>query len=238
MERNPDMRASLTSLGIFAPAALLAIVAGVRADTSPWGYIAANSQIFNSDTPLQTSSITFTGDRGVANGDSGIVLYTVTASSLIHSFQDFSAPNSFTNVPFDLKFNLFDINSTSSTDPAAVKSGALDFTGTFSASNVTGSSLLPGQISFSTTPQDVILGSPESGWRDYQVSLTSFTPPGQPQGAPGSIGAIVHLIPVESVVGVTSGPAAAPEPSSLLLAALALPLLLARRRMARKKIAA
>ena len=116
----------------------------------------------------------------------------------------------------------------------------------FNASNVTTKSLLPGmtvvhQVSGNTsaTSASLVLGASDTGWNTYTVQIGSFTPPGQPGGAPGSIEAIVTVTPGGSPGGSggtggggsTSGsgdggssPSAAPEPASLVLAALGLPL--------------
>jgi hypothetical protein len=220
------MKKTWLSLG----AALALLLSGTTAwaDTLPWGYSASDTTIFNSNNPIQTSSIVFKGGSGVANGTSGIIIYNLTTTS----GADASSPDSFTNVPFNLAVTLTDIKATSSVQPSAVTSGQLNFAGLFNADNVTKSSLLPGPVSW-TSPiiGKLTLGSNDTGWRDYTVNIQSFTPPGQPGGAPGSILAVVNVTPSNGG-GSGTPPPDAPEPTSLALAALALPaLLMARRRM-------
>lgn len=241
-ERKPDMRKTLVSLFASALAAL-ALASGARADAIPWGYSASDTEIFNSNNAIQTSSIKFTGSSGVANGDSGIIIYNLASTSSA----DAKSPDSFSSVPYDLAVTLSDIKATSSLSPSAKANDVVKFSGLFSADNVTKSSLLPGNNAWKgSTKADVVLGSDDTGWRKYTVEIASFTPPGQPGGAPGSIQAIVHVTDANAPPpGGGSGndgggdppPAQTPEPASLLLAGLGLPaLLLARRRL--KKAAA
>jgi hypothetical protein len=99
------------------------------------------------------------------------------------------------------------------------------------------------------------------------VSIVSATEPGQPGGAPGSIEAVVNVKPDPNASGGNGsggngggpgsgggpgdgggggtgggsgqgGSPSTPEPSSLLLAGLGLPVFLARRLKARSKLAA
>jgi hypothetical protein len=225
-ERMPKMQKTLVSL--CAATALLFTGTAVRADNIPWGYSATDTTIFNSNNPIQTSSIQFKGSSSVATGNSGIIIYNLTTSSS----QDPATPDSFANVAFGLGVTLTDIKATSSALPTAVASGSVSFAGLFNATNVSKSSLLPGSNSWTspTTAAPLILGSDDTGWRSYSVQVVSFTPPGQPGGAPGSIEAVVTVSPSD---GTGTGiPPTAPEPTSLVLAGLALPaLLMARRRL-------
>jgi len=232
------MRKSLVSLGAIA-LALLAQSA-VRAEGIPWGYSAADTKIYN-DPTVKTSSITFAGSSGVANGDSGVVIYNLTTSSNPTA----GTTDSFNAVKFDLAVTLTDVNATSSSSSQKKASDVVNFSGLFSASNVTPKSMLPGPNSW-TTPTEVVrtLGSADSGWRHYTGDITSFTPPGQPGGAPGSILATVHITdadgppsgpPDGNPGGSGTPPSDTPEPSSLLLAALGVPMVLAARRRLKKK---
>lgn len=234
------MRKLMVSLAASALAAL-ALAGPARADAIPWGYSATDTEIFNNNNLIQTSSIKFTGSSGVANGDSGIIIYNLASTSSA----DASAPDSFKSVPYDLAVTLSDIKATSSVLPSAKANDVVKFSGNFSADNVTKSSLLPGLNGWvGSTKADVTLGSDDTGWRKYTVEIASFTPPGQPGGAPGSIQAIVHVTDANGPGpgdggsgGGSTPPAQTPEPASLLLAGLGLPaLLLARRRL--KKTAA
>jgi hypothetical protein len=239
-ERKPELRTSLFSLCPATLATLLAMVAGVRgdaihADGTPWGFTATTTQIVNNGTSQQTSSINFAGNSGVNFGSMEIIPYTLTVSSSA----DPSVPSSFTDVPFDLKITLSDLQGAGSNNFVA-PSAIAEFKGTFSATNVTKSSLIPGQIIYPAAPLTEVftLGSPDTGWRDYHISLTDFTPPGPPGGAPGSIEAIVHVSPDNGASGQGTDPNPTPEPSSLFLAALGIPLLVTARRKARRVLGA
>ena len=235
------MKRSLVSF-IAALAALLVVAASAHADSIPWAYSATSpAPIAASTSPL--SSITFSGASGVASGSSGIIVYSVTSNS----FATDASPDSFLNVPFNLAINLTDVKSTGSASPGATPSGVVNFAGLFNATNVTGKSLLPGmstwtQVPGNTSPTSasITLGASDTGWNTYTVTLSSFTPPGQPGGGAGSIGAIVTVTPASGPSGSGSGgdggdntaPSAAPEPASFVMAALGLPLVvLLRRRM-------
>jgi hypothetical protein len=224
----PKMRKTLVSL--CAAAALLVTGTAVQAQSIPWGYSATDTTIFNTNNPIQTSSIQFKGSSSVATGNSGIIIYNLTTSSS----QDPATPDSFANVPFGLGVTLTDIKATSSASPSAVASGSVSFAGLFNATNVSKSSLLPGSNSWTSpsTAPPLILGSDDTGWRSYSVQVVSFTPPGQPGGAPGSIEAVVTVTPTNGHGTGGGPPPTAPEPTSLVLAGLALPaLLMARRRL-------
>jgi hypothetical protein len=176
-----------------------------------------------------SSSIVMKGSSGVASGNSGIIIYNLTTASTATA----ESPDSFSSVPFSLAVTLTDIMATGSASGGKKTSDIVGFTGLFSASNVTTKSLLPGATTWtSALTTDVTLGADDVGWRKYTVTLFSFTPPGQPGGAPGSIQAIVEITPTDGPGG--SGeepPTATPEPASLVLAGLGLPLIvLARRR--------
>lgn len=215
-------------------AVLLVGSISVYADSIPWGYSATSpADISASTSPL--SSITFTGASGVASGDSGIIIYNLKTNS---SATD-AAPDSFSNVPYNLAINLTDIKATSSVLPGAITTGVVNFSGLFNATNVTSKSLLPGmngwtQVPGNTSPTtaSVTLGSSDTGWRTYTVQISSITSPGEPGGAPGSIQAIVTIAPGQDPGGSGGSPSGTPEPASLVIAGLGLPaLVLLRRRM-------
>jgi hypothetical protein len=189
-----------------------------RGDSIPWGYSAANGDIYNSNNASQSSSIHFAGASGVATGNSGIILYNMTATSTASA----ASPDSFASVPFHLSFSLVDIQATGSTSSNAKSTDMVNLSGFFSASNVTRQSLFPGAGPWSSPPLfQVVLGGDDVGWRTYSVELASFTSPGQPGGSPGAIQALVTITPADAPTGSgESAPTAAPEPSSLLLAGL------------------
>lgn len=220
----------------FASTAMLLLVGtSVRADQIPWAYSAVSPTAISASTsPL--SSIAFSGSTGNPHGPSGIIIYTVTASS----FASESSPDSFSNVPFNLSVKLTDINSTFSGSGTVKTTDTVNFAGLFNATNVTPKSMLPGINTWtmvagnaSPTSATVILGADDTGWHKYQVDLTSFTSPGQPGGAAGSIQAVVNITPTEGPGG--SGEVnGTPEPTSLVLAGLGFPLLVLVRRRLKK----
>lgn len=231
------MRMSQVSMGAVSLATLLLTGAGVRADSIPWGYSAADTVIYNNNNPIKTSAVNFTGSSGVASGDSGIIIYNLTTTSTAVD----GAPDSFSKVPFDLGVTLTDIKATGSKSGTVTSSGVVNFSGLFSASNVTTKSLLPGTATWtSPTTAEIVLGADDVGWRKYTVEISSFTPPGQPGGAPGSIQAIVTIAPTDGPGGSGEGPppSETPEPASLLLAGFGLPLVVLVRRRLKKDAAA
>ena len=231
------MKRMLVSLGS-ALATLLLASTGVYADSIPWGYSATSPPAISASTsPL--SSVNFSGSSGVASGNSGIIIYNLTTSSGATD----AAPDSFSNVPFNLAVSLTDIKATGSTSPGATPTGTVNFSGLFNASNVTNKSLLPGVNTFTQVPGNtsptsasVVLGASDTGWSTYTVSISSFTPPGQPGGAPGSIQAIVTITPATGPggTGEPPPPTGTPEPASFVLAGLGLPFVLFLRRRLKK----
>jgi hypothetical protein len=235
------MRTSLKMLCV-ATAVFLS-TAAARADVIPWGYSSSDTQIFNSNNPLKSSSVQFSGSSGAVaapDNKSGIIIYTMATSS----GADTSAPDSFSAVPFNLSVTLTDINATGSKSAGAVKSGVVNLAGTFSASDVTKSSMFPGANIWDSTPVTLKLGADDTGWNDYTLQLVSLTPPGVAGGGPGSILATVAVTPDSGTPtpgggpppldGSGSPPGAAPEPTGLVLAGLALPALLAARRRTKR----
>jgi len=223
------MKRTLVSLSA-ALAALLISGAAVCAESIPWGYTAADTDISsNNPSPLPPSVIKMKGSSGVASGNSGIIIYNLTTESGTPD----SAPDSFANVPFDLAVTLTDIKATGSASGSKKTNDVVKFSGLFNAENVTKSSLLPGETSWtSAIVGEVVLGADDVGWRKYTVKINSFTPPGQPGGAPGSIQAVVTIVETDPPGTGEEPPTKTPEPASLVLAGLGLPLfILLRRRM-------
>jgi hypothetical protein len=227
-----EMKKMLVSFA--ALLAFLSVAGVVRADSIPWGYSATSTAINNSNNALATSTISFTSGSGVASGNSGIIIYNVTTASTAVD----GSPDSFTNVPFNLAVTLTDIKATGSSLPSAITNGVLNFSGQFNATNATAKSLLPGVNTWtSPTSGNIVLGADDTGWNNYNVQVVSFTPPGQPGGAPGSIEAVVTITPADGPGGTGAQPpppSGAPEPASLVLAGLGLPLVVLIRRRLKK----
>ncbi len=259
------MRKPLVSLCAPVLAALLATGSSARAENFPWSYSATASTTITTSPLPNASSVTFAGASGVAGGNSGIIIFNLTASSS----QDPGTADTFNAVPFDLKLTINDATSLSSTDAKAVKSGSVDISGTFSATDVSKNQMTPGAITFNgttnndgsvTIPPTLVLGGSDVKFRDYQVKIISATEPGVPNqtNAPGAILALVTVTSDPNATGGNGGSgdgggsgggggggggggsgqggggvSDTPEPSTLLLAGLGLPVFLARRRKAR-----
>lgn len=220
------MRKTLVSL--CAATALLFTGTAVQAQSIPWGYSATDYVTYSG--PIKTSSITFQGRSGAPNGDSGIIIYNLTTQ-----YNGDGTADAFSNAPFHLDISLTDIAAIKDLSPSAKQTDKVTFDGKLNATKVTAQSLLPGAVTWdSPTSAFVVLGSndPSIGWRKYTVDITSFTMPGEPGGAPGSVQAVVHITPTDGQGTGGGPPPTAPEPTSLVLAGLALPaLLMARRRL-------
>ncbi|MCI0379018.1 MAG: PEP-CTERM sorting domain-containing protein [Gemmataceae bacterium] len=214
------MQRSLVSF-IAVAIASLSFAAGARAEDFPWSYTGEGTEIFNNNNAAKSSSISFTGTSGGATGDSGIVIFNLAS----FSSADLSAPDSFTTVPYGLTLTLGDTKSLGSDKT----SGTLTFTGEFSATKVSKDSFLSPVNTFtSPTKQSLVLGSAEQGFRNYSVEILSFTPPGKPGSGVGSVYAEVRINNPEEPPGGGTGdppPSNTPEPSTLILAGLGLPIL-------------
>lgn len=230
-----------TSLLIVTLAAALLSTRAVRADPVPWGYAGVTSTIHNNNNDGKTSSLTFVGHAGSLAGGSGFVPFGLKSESTAGT----ASPDSFTAVPFTLGITISD--SLSQGDSGAKSDAVATFKGLFNASGVSTTSLLPGPTTWtSPTAVELVLGSDKSGWRKYYVELLGDLAPGQPSGPDGSLAAAVHIIdqnaspvtappptrPEGSGSVAPPAPPSAPEPTGLVLAALALPALAyARRRL-------
>lgn len=214
------MRKFLVSL--CAVAGTLLAGSAAQATSISWDYSADTTTIFSG--PSQTSSITFAGQSGTITaegGSSGAIIYNLTSASTATT----SAADSFSNVPFTLSLHV--------TDKTSGVSGTFTFNGSFNATNVTASSLLPGPVTVGASdPQFVQLGA-----LFYTATVLPVVPPGQPGGAPGAIAVVVSVSPNQPG-GTGQPPPQAPEPTSLVLAGLAVPaLLMARRRRKQAEVA-
>lgn len=226
------MRKTLVSLG--AVAALLMSGSAVRADPIiNFGYSASSAvnpvdgsnMIYNSNNAIKTSSITFTPANGAATYDG-----TVPTQFIVYNMKTTSTAvagpgtyDSFSAVPFNLGVTV--------TDLATSAQSTFNFSGTYTADHVSASS-----SHVDPTSQGISWTTPTSatqtiGTNVYTMQIVHWTAP----GAPGSAGSILAEISVTEGSGSTSPPpSGAPEPTSLVLAGLALPALLAARRRRNK----
>ena len=221
------MQRSLATLLAAALAAVFITAGGARAEDFPWSYSGTGTTIFNNNNSAQSSSINVTGTSGGATGDSGIVIFNLSTDSTA----TLGAPDSFNKVPYNLSLTLGDTNSLGK----PTSTGTVKFQAQFSAQKVSKESFLsPVNKWLGPTEQFVILGSADTGFRKYTVDILSFTPPGKPNSGLGSIYAEVHITPVSGNPGGSGdgggsngggggGGNAAPEPTSLILAGLGLP---------------
>jgi hypothetical protein len=218
------MRKMMVSL--YAAAALLFTGTAVRADPL-WSYnTTAVPDIVAStfQSPINTTKVTFQGGSGNVTGTSSIIIYNMATVS----GENQSTPDKFSNVGFTLGLQI--------SDTASLPSGTapVTFSGQYSASGVSSSSSQNGTILWKQGNGTYSAALPTAptltlGANTYSVAIISVTPPGAP-GLPGSIEA---LVTVNGPSGTGQPPPPdAPEPTSLLLAGMALPaLLMARRRL-------
>jgi hypothetical protein len=227
------MRKTLVSL--VAAAALLGSSNVARAQIVNFGYTASSSvnPVDSSDSiyanPVKSSKIQFTPANGAASYDPSTGVGT---QFIIYNMKTISTAtagpgtyDSFNSVPFNLSVTVTDLGS-SAQQP-------FNFSGTYTADHVSSSSshVDPASQGIAwTTPTTV---SQPVGPNTYTMKIISWTSPGAP-GSPGSILAEMTVVP--GAGGVGGPPPDAPEPTSLLLAGLAVPGLLLARRL-KKKVA-
>jgi hypothetical protein len=185
-----------------ALAALLLPGAAARADLVTWTYNATPSTTFIQADGSPSAGVSLSNDPLVhAQGNSDVALTNLTTLSTA----DPSSPDKIT------QHGNWSV-SLAITDTASGKSNTVTFTGTLGG---TLSSLSAGvtNVFTGTTKFDFVLGNNE-----YVVTAGMYSPPGPPNASnKGSISAHVDVAPVGG-----GGPQKAPEPSTLLLAALGL----------------
>jgi hypothetical protein len=196
------MRLTPATLGGAALLLLLSCGGAARADLIQWSYNWSRSPAnVMADSP-GTGYISLT-DETLQNavGNSDIVATNIQA----HSTATAADPDHFTNTPYTLSLYLLDKQSGSDS--------TLKFTGVFNGTLTALSSNIKAAFTSPTT-QTAILGG-----NVYTVTVGAYTPPG-PTGSStsGSIGAH-SMVSVEVVVQDL------PEPATLTLATLGLPLL-------------
>ena len=237
------MKKTLVKLGACALAAVLAVGSSAQADPT-WTYTAeAKSYTGTGPNPVAVanSSIDFIPAYGSGSvngsGVNSVIVYKVktntTAPQADAMAYDFA---------FDLPVTLVNLAAQgAASDPTAKATGTVNLSGYLKATDVSGSTFTYQDHGLDTTVAEKLsLGSTSTGWWDYVVKAISFTPPGVPVGdnATGSI--YVSVTVTKGVAPGGSGgdpdpdpdpdPQATPEPTSLLLAALGLPVALVARR--------
>jgi hypothetical protein len=247
------MRKTLVSLGAAATMLLLSGTAA-QAQLINFGYTADPNvnpsppssgphagdatQIYNNVGGVQTSSIQFSPASGPAsyNGTVGtqFIVYTMTTNSSV--IAGTNPYDGFSSVPFNLAIKV--------TDLASGGQNTFKFSGTYTADTVssTSSHVNPATqgISWAGLSDTLPIGTNPSNTNTYTMKIISWTAPGAP-GSSGSILAEVTVVPGSGGTGQPPPPpppGGAPEPTSLVLAGLALPALLLVRRRQRKPLAA
>jgi PEP-CTERM motif len=248
MERILEMKKSLASLVLAAMGVLLLTGTNAWADPIQWSFTAApitdingvpfsGGQLPSSTSPL--SSIKFSPSSGNVTGSTGIIIYNMTTLSQ----QASATPDSFNNVDFLASFNVTDTKTNFPGNPTA--SAVITFHGQYNASNVSAGSLTKGAITWindqgnvSATEATVVLGSgSDVRTYDFQINPGDFLSSQAPGGGVGSFA-------VDATVtdgGTTGGsgetgppPSQTPEPASLVLAGLGVPLVVFLRRRFKK----
>jgi hypothetical protein len=198
-----------SSRALFSAAVLIAAVTAGPGQAGPirWGYewnahpIVVNADPLGPGSPapggvtLTPAGIAITGgSQGEVLGSASIVAADLTS---FHFAPDPSGgPDRFQNAPYALSVSLRDFDSG--------QSRSLSFQGVFDGS-MTNSSIDLQTHFTSATKQSVVIGD-----NLYNVTITSYTPPGPP--SPGDSGEIKAFVDVQ--------PLGVPEPSSLLLSAI------------------
>lgn len=224
------MRNLLTPLVAAAALVLAASPAGAGID---WSYIGDKEVQLTSGS----TTITFFGTTGSAANSTGVVLYNLTASS---DAPNDGVPDHFEKSPFTLTVSVVDELARASMTGNDL--GTITFQGNFSA-DVTKGSLTNWAVAWDAGTGSVLLGNDIKGWRKYEVEIDGFLPPSPNNPSVNGQGTVHANVVVTTVKGqdvppvdvppvdVPPDPRETPEPSSLLLAGLALTSLgLARRR--------
>ena len=243
------MKRSFAAFCVAALAALLINGTTVHAQPILWSYSALSQPDIATTNSSPLSWIELKPGIGNPGGNSAVIIYGMAT----HSFAT-GAGDTFTDAKFSLSVNLGDILAGGAAKGATkVTNATVNFSGLFNATNVTGTSIIPGITTWTnyTGTQDpntgyvttgpkagieayAVLGSSDKGWRKYTVDITGFVAPGIMGGSDGAIQAVVTITPADGPIGAGETPSTAPEPASLVLAGLGLPLFVFLRRRMKK----
>jgi hypothetical protein len=199
---------------LMAPLALLSLAAGAaRADLISWSYNWAAGASSVATDGNGTGSINFSiNPGGTIAGDSTISVANLSTASSATA----AAPDTFTAKPYSLTLSL--------TDGPSQASGQLTFAGHLDGTLTATSAAIQNTFDGATT-QSLKLGNDT-----FTVSIGPYSPPGAPTATlTGGISAFVTVngapVPVPEPPTPLPGPVeSAPEPSTLVLTALAVPL--------------
>jgi hypothetical protein len=194
----------------FAVALLLLGDTCVRADSIPWGYNWQPSTTKLTANAGGSGYLSLTDEpANSATGSSNTIVTNIHAVSTAPT----GTPDTFNHAAISFAMQL--------TDSASKQSTTVTFSGYFSGTLTANSSNV--MLTITSPKTDTVT----LGGNTYTVALGSYTPPG-PSGAvnAGSLNAFVSVTAGSSGGGHTSGSGGTvPEPSSVLLAGLALPYL-------------
>jgi hypothetical protein len=198
-----------------AAALLLCGAAPSRGDYISWGYAwTPNKPVIHADSPGPGKI--FLTSESVDNviGSTNVVATNISTFS-VATGHNAAHQDTFTNAGYALTLTL--------TDNASHQSGSLVFTGLFNGTLSVASANITNTFTGSTT-QAITLGG-----NDYTVTIGPYSPPGPPGSTNrGSISAYASVVASEH-----NPPGNTPEPSTLALGCLGIPLLglvAARRR--------
>ncbi|HEY7310296.1 MAG TPA: hypothetical protein VH643_13110 [Gemmataceae bacterium] len=195
---------SLRRCAGIALALLLSARVGARADLIQWGYnwTPSATKITSDGGGSGWISLTNESSKSAA-GSSNTVLTNLRAFSTAPQ----SNPDTFTHASYTFTLQL--------QDSASKATGSLTFSGFFSGTLTADNANIKNTLTSPATQQLNL------GGNTYSVSIGTYTPPGPPGVAnAGSLNATVTATPGNNGGGGVSG---TPEPSTLTLAALALP---------------
>jgi hypothetical protein len=199
MYRNPSSPFRVC----FALAFLLLSSVSVRADLIQWGYNwePGTTKIAADGGSSGYLALTDEASKAAA-GNSNTVVTNLHAFSTASSIK----PDTFTQAAYSFTLQLEDL--------ATKTTGSLTFSGFFSGAMAANSANIKNTVTSPTTQQITLGGTA------FTVALGTYTPPGPPGATnAGSLNAVVSVAAAPGN-GHTSS---TPEPSTLVLASLALP---------------